>query len=364
MFRSHQPMPAPVSILLLSIGLLTTVACQGRDRSANGNPGVESGEPAPGQEVERTGPEADVDPQEPQAAGREPELAPRASGVQVGDTEFIPETGVPAFPAGEGPRILLDEAHNNFHTVDGRYQTAAWLLRQDGFRVGPLRKPFSAESLAQADLLIIANALSDGNVESWRLPTPSALTPAEIAAVTRWVEGGGSLLLIADHMPFPGAAGDLAATFGARFLNGFATDSTGAADTFMFRRSQRTLVPHPVTEGRRREERIDSVMSFTGQAFQIAEPLEPILVVPEGTVVLLPEEAWVFSAKTPVQDGEGLVQGAAGIWGQGRVALWGEAAMFTAQVSGPERRPMGMNLPEARQNAQLLLNLARWLTGS
>lgn len=48
--------------------------------------------------------------------------------------------------------------------------------------------------------------------------------------------------------------------------------------------------------------------------------------------------------------------------GRGRVALFGEAAMFTAQRAGPERAPVGMNAPAAAQNAQLALNLVRWLT--
>ncbi len=37
--------------------------------------------------------------------------------------------------------------------------------------------------------------------------------------------------------------------------------------------------------------------------------------------------------------------------------------MFSAQVSGAERRPMGMNMPTARGNPQLLLNIMHWLTG-
>jgi len=49
--------------------------------------------------------------------------------------------------------------------------------------------------------------------------------------------------------------------------------------------------------------------------------------------------------------------------GRGRVAVFGEAAMFTAQVSGPERRPMGMNTPTAAQNPQFLLNVMHWLAG-
>ena len=36
--------------------------------------------------------------------------------------------------------------------------------------------------------------------------------------------------------------------------------------------------------------------------------------------------------------------------------------MFTAQLSGPEREPVGMNAPGAEQNFQLVLNLLHWLT--
>jgi hypothetical protein len=50
-------------------------------------------------------------------------------------------------------------------------------------------------------------------------------------------------------------------------------------------------------------------------------------------------------------------------FGKGRVAVFGEAAMFTAQVSGEQRRPMGMNMPTAAQNPQFLLNVMRWLSG-
>lgn len=37
-----------------------------------------------------------------------------------------------------------------------------------------------------------------------------------------WVESGGRLLLIADHMPLAGSAAKLAAAFGASFTDGFA----------------------------------------------------------------------------------------------------------------------------------------------
>ena len=41
---------------------------------------------------------------------------------------------------------------------------------------------------------------------------------------------------------------------------------------------------------------------------------------------------------------------------------FGEAAMFSAQLSGPEERPMGMNDPSAAQNYRFALNVLRWLS--
>ena len=46
---------------------------------------------------------------------------------------------------------------------------------------------------------------------------------------------------------------------------------------------------------------------------------------------------------------------------KGRAAFFGEAAMFSAQLAGADRAPMGMNSPGAEQNAQFVLNLLHWL---
>jgi hypothetical protein len=119
--------------------------------------------------------------------------------------------------------VLVDEAHFNFHTAGERYRAFAELLRSDGYVVEPSNRKFTREALGGGRLLVIANALAERNGSgNWTLPTPSAFTDEEIAAVKQWVEGGGSLLLIADHMPFPGAAEKLAAAFDVTLNNGFA----------------------------------------------------------------------------------------------------------------------------------------------
>jgi hypothetical protein len=70
-----------------------------------------------------------------------------------------------------------------------------------------------------------------------------------------------------------------------------------------------------------------------------------------------------FDSRTPeVWSGRWAHAVAVGV-GSGRVAMFGEAAMFSAQLAGPSRAPMGMNHPHARFNKQLLLNTFHWLSG-
>ena len=287
-----------------------------------------------------------------------------AGAQQVADSAFAPAIARPAYAEGAGPLVLVDEAHTNFHTTDGRYYAFAQLLRRDGYVVRGLRAPFTPRALADAQVLVIANALHASNDQSWTLPNPSAFTPDEIAAVEAWVRDGGSLLLIADHMPFPGAAAELAAAFGVTMGNGFAYDATENESRMRFARGDGSLADHAVTRGRDAAERVDSVFAFTGQAFRVTAPgAEPLMTLAAGSVLLLPRVAWQFTAETPRAQVGGQQQGAVLRHGRGRVAVFGEAAMFSAQRAGPQRQPMGMNDPRAPQNVQFLLNVMHWLTG-
>lgn len=292
-----------------------------------------------------------------------------AAGCRSGqraNPSFEPRVERPEAAPGDGPRVLIDEAHGNFHRNPGRYRPFAELLAADGFRVGAFGEPFTAESLAAADVLVIANALAERNLSDWSLPTPSAFTAAEVAAVRRWVEDGGRLLLIADHMPFPGAAAELAAAFGVTWRNGFAFPAGSDTGVMRFTRAAGTLQPHPVTDGRDPGERVEAVKSFTGSAFRfdpVTAAAAPLLVLPAGTLSLEPERAWEFDETTPRTDVAGWLQGATVEVGEGRVALFGEAAMFTSQQT-PDGTVVGMGAPGAEGNTQLLLNLLRWLAGS
>jgi hypothetical protein len=289
---------------------------------------------------------------------------------QVPDKTFNPPISDPAYEAGTGPMVCLDESHNNYHTLDNRYWAFGELLRRDGYVVEANRKKFSASALERCSILVIANAQLESNEwDSYPYPTPSAFTDEEIDAVQAWVHDGGALLLIADHMPLAGAAASLASAFGVEFNNGFAiagfdgeeNRDTAITKPTIFSIETMTLIQSPITEGRTASESVTSIRSFTGQAFQAPASAQPVLVLPEDFVSLMPEKAWEFGPNTKTIPVGGWLQGAVMPFGFGRAAFFGEAAMFSAQLSGDD--PMGMNAPLAEQNFQFVLNVMRWLSG-
>jgi hypothetical protein len=120
-----------------------------------------------------------------------------------------------------------------------------------------------------------------------------------------------------------------------------------------------------VTRGRRPGERVDSIVTFTGQAFQLtAADVSAVLKFGPRATTLLPVRAGVgFDSTTPRVYSGHWIHAATVKAGPGKVALFGEAAMFSAQRSGSTGSPMGMNHPRAARNKQLLLNTVHWLSG-
>ena len=42
---------------------------------------------------------------------------------QHADPDFEPDVSAPAFVAGTGPTVAIDEGHKNFHTMGGRFRS-------------------------------------------------------------------------------------------------------------------------------------------------------------------------------------------------------------------------------------------------
>lgn len=297
---------------------------------------------------------------------------------QKPDTNFDVSVASPAYVKTH-PRVVIDEAHNNFHTADGRYKPFATLLRNDGYNIQAGTSAFTPKSLAGIGVLVISNALGEGATASTDT-SPPAFTPAETAAVADWVRAGGALLLISDHTPMGEAAALFAERFGVTMGKGFvattyAEHRSGSPTQLMFSRANGLLRDHPITRGRNASERVDVVKSFTGQSLSVPAGGESVLALGEGAWELptrtdlqkasevgsFPASGDVFKANRG-QPVHGRSQGVAFVFGKGRVVILGEAAMMSAQVTGAtgEGR-MGMNVAGS-QNKQFVLNVLHWLT--
>jgi len=249
----------------------------------------------------------------------------------------------------------------HLNTKDGRYKPFSNLLERDGYNVIEYKGIFKRDELIKGKILVISNALNE-NVEDWVIPNPSAFTESEINEIKLWVYEGGSLFLIADHMPIADASKDLAKVFEFEFTNGFVLD-TLMKGTAYFNLKEKALTESIITQGRDSTESVHEIVSFTGQAFRIPADATSILTFNKNYVNFLPDTSWVFDDSTTKLSAEGWSQGAYKKFGNGKIVVFGEAAMFTAQLSGPQKRKGGMNSEIAPENYQLLLNIIHWLDG-
>ena len=285
-------------------------------------------------------------------------FAATALAQQQPDLEFNTSVENPAY-SKNGPRVMFDEAHHNFHTSEGRYKPFVNLILNDGYRVIRSRRPFSKQWLESFKVLVIANALGAEDMDDAGADR-SAFNDEEIQAVYDWVKGGGALLLIADHTPFGSAASGLATKLGVDMSKGYTIDAANSLrsdpSSLIFSRENKLLAAHPITEGRNETERINRVLSFTGQSLKGPEDSFSILKLADTA-----QDAPDREAKT-LAPAAGRAQALAFKLGKGRVVVQGEAAMLSAQITGPDNHKMGMNV-DGYDNKQYTLNLMHWLTG-
>jgi hypothetical protein len=308
-------------------------------------------------------------------------LAQMVCGQQIADPDFDARVARPAY-AENHPKVLFDEAHNNFHTSAGRYKPFTDLLANDGYLITPNKEKFQPGVLQGYRILVIANALDD-RINSTGAKS-AAFTEEECDAVRDWVRAGGALLLIADHAPFGEAAENLAARFGVGMSKGYAMDEanfdseSGNRGFILYTRENRLLASHPITEGRDRSERIDRVLTFTGQSLSVPAGAAALLKMSDTAVDLTRSAVADSTAAleralnrqggtTPERVSKGTSaagrsQAVALAFGKGRVVILGEAAMLSAQLAGTEKKALGMNR-KGIDNRQLGLNIMHWLSG-
>ena len=285
-------------------------------------------------------------------------LSVNAQAQQMGDPEFDTTVANPAYKQN-GPRVMFDEAHHNFHTTDGRYKPFVDLMSNDGYRIIRNRQPFTKTTLDSFKILVIANALGAEELDDDGADQ-SAFTEEECQAVQEWVKDGGSLLLIADHAPAGGAAAALSNRFGVDMSKGFTYDPNNSVPNnpslLIFSRENKLLATHPITEGRDQNERVNKVWSFTGQSLKGPANSAAILILSDTAKDKARPEAETSASAT------GRAQAVALKFGKGRVVVQGEAAMLSAQIAGPNKEKMGMNAPGI-DNRQYAINVMHWLSG-
>ena len=285
-----------------------------------------------------------------------------ALGQQVRDDNFDTKVARAAY-TDRHPAVLFDEAHNNYHKVSGRYKPFGDLITSDGYRVTPNTQKFTASVLKPYEVLVIANPMAEGGAAPDDLARP-ALTTAECDVVRDWVQGGGALLLITDTSPWADSAEVLVQRFGVdsgklTTYDKVNSDRTGAS-RLLFSRENGLLADHPVIEGRDGSERVSRVVSFAGQSLKGPAACVPLLKLSDQAIDRKVDKKG-NSTDGQGRSAAGRCTGLALVLGKGRVIILGEAGMLTAQVTGPQRNPMGMNLP-GTDNRQFALNLMHWLS--
>ncbi len=293
----------------------------------------------------------------------------KAKSQQMPDLNFDARVAHPTY-INKHPKVLFDEAHLNFHTTVGGYKPFVELITNDGYQVTPNLKKFQTKTLAGYDILVIANAIGTKKEQP-------AFTNSECDAIRDWVYKGGSLLLIADHAPFGAAAENLSMRFGVQMSKGFTIDTShydiksGNPGWLLFTRDNKLLVDHPITQGRNASQRINRVLTFTGQSLKVLDGSSEFLRLADTARDLKQRisKAQALSPDAGVSVA-GNAQGIALHLGKGRVVVLGEAAMLSAQLitgltaqqlMGKQVIQMGMNYPGS-DNRQLAFNIMHWLS--
>ncbi len=264
----------------------------------------------------------------------------------------------------ETPKVIYDEAHLNTHKAAITYRPFIDLITNDGCSVTTNTEKFAPPMLVNCDLLIICNAKSDKT-----LPRDiGAFTEEECKVVNHWVRSGGSLLLVADHHPFGLANKDLAKTFGVEMGCGAVKDTAvqneKRSGQLAFSRSNGLLEGHAITEGQNPHEKLESVVTFTGQSLKGNKHTKSLLTFGKSAAEVRPDSLWQEGGENHIRFGkpvsvEGLSQALAIEYGEGRVVMLGEAAVLSAQkLFG---RKFGMNSPYDNDNKQFALNILHWL---
>ncbi len=144
-------------------------------------------------------------------------------------------------------RVLIDEYHSTWEPTDRPFDTE-WYGHESGYnyyciydycsrfyQMSRLNAPIDDATLQDCDVLVV------------KVPNSRRYEPQEVAAIGRFVEGGGGLLLIGEHTNVFNTGthiNDIAKIFGFSFRY----DCLFDIDTIFVQLYRRPLVPHPIVQ--------------------------------------------------------------------------------------------------------------------
>ncbi len=282
---------------------------------------------------------------------------------QLPDTTFAYSNADAAYAQGAGPQIVLSTTNSEF-VERGSLDPLAKLAQSDGFAVSRQSGALD-QALKPGAILVIANPYVDEYQNFPAMTPPSAFTAQEIEAVRKWVEDGGSLLLLADHAPLGGGSSELAAAFGFEFLNGHTANEAAAQAgdrrvNIKFTQTNGLNTLHPITSGATGKPAIKQFQAFGGQSFIPPTEAKPLLTIPQGWSAIFTYRIRDEVSTAPRIDASGMSQGSTLEYGKGRVAVFAEAGGFSAQIIDGTQK-FGFNTPEGRENPEFILSTLRWL---
>jgi hypothetical protein len=289
--------------------------------------------------------------------------------VPQADATYIPSFPSPGWPAGEGPAVLIDDAHWNSATGARGLAGFTALLRADGYNVLPAGNATRAEMLADARIAVVADPLG---LSGWlrslaaRLGLPpltalddDALWVQEMETVVQWVENGGSLLIAVDEGPPARGVRGLAVRLGIDLHEGVILDlghsEPLSPDRLVFSRENGLLGVHPIVDGSPTAPAVNRVVSVGGTA----------LTPPAGADVLLrlsPSAVEVRRLGDSPAEGKpapGLARAAAFTRGRGRVVVIADTSLVTSLLDA-DGAPFGLGAP-GTNNDRFARYLMRWL---
>jgi len=151
-------------------------------------------------------------------------------------------------PAGtrKSGRVAFDEHHSTWEPTERPYDTT-WYGHDSGYNYACIYDYCSRfYEMSRLAWEIDDNALSNCDVLIVKVPT-SPYTPAEVAAIARFVERGGGLLLIGEHTDVFGTGRNINAV-AREFGLEFRYDCCFGVDSVFDERYPPALVPHPIVQ--------------------------------------------------------------------------------------------------------------------